>query len=140
MAAVQTRSIHAGRSGAEWGAQSAAWIAVYALVAIAPLVFAVVDAPAGRGFWRDLSVALGFVGLAMLGLQFAITARIRPVTSPYGLDAVLQYHRLISIVATVFIVAHPTILVIRDTAMFALFNPVTAPWWRERGSSGSSRS
>ncbi len=67
----------------------AVWVVLYLLAAVAPLVFAVVhDAPPARGMWHDLSVALGFVGLAMLGLQFAISARVRQVTAPFGIDVV----------------------------------------------------
>jgi predicted ferric reductase len=128
MAVVGSRAAHVERAGATWAFRGAAWVVVYALVAVVPLTFALIDAPAGRGFWRDLSVGLGFVGLSMLGLQFAVTARIKPISSPYGLDALLGYHRLISFVATAFIVAHPLILVLEDGRVLQLFNPVTAPW------------
>jgi hypothetical protein len=29
-------------------------------------------------------VALGFVGLAMMGLEFALVARFRPLAAPFG--------------------------------------------------------
>jgi predicted ferric reductase len=103
------------------------WSVVYLFAVIAPLFFMLVgDAPAGRGWWVDLSIALGFVGLAMVGLQFAVTARFHPIDAPYGLDAVLQYHRQISLVAFAFILLHPTILMIEDPERLELLNPVTA--------------
>jgi predicted ferric reductase len=107
----------------------AAWVLIYLLAAVAPLVFAVLhDAPPARGVWHDLSVALGFVGLAMLGLQFAISARVRQVTAPFGIDVVLQFHRQITYVAMVFVLAHPALLFLTDAPMWRLLNPVTAPW------------
>jgi predicted ferric reductase len=103
------------------------WSVVYLFAVIAPLFFMLVgDAPAGRGWWVDLSIALGFVGLAMVGLQFAVTARFHPIDAPFGLDAVLQYHRQISLVAFAFILLHPTILMIEDPERLELLNPVTA--------------
>jgi hypothetical protein len=33
------------------------------------------------GFWTNFSVALGFVGLAMMGLEFALVARFKPAQS-----------------------------------------------------------
>lgn len=63
-----------------------------------------------------------------MGLQFAVVSRFSSVNAPYGLDAVLQYHRAISFVALAFVLAHPTIIMIRDTAQLELLNPVTAPW------------
>ena len=44
------------------------WVGIYLAVAAAPLVFALVgDTPPGRDFLTDFSVALGFVGLSMMG-------------------------------------------------------------------------
>jgi hypothetical protein len=51
------------------------WVGIYLAVAAAPLVFALLgDTPPGRDFLTDFSVALGFVGLSMMGLQFALVA------------------------------------------------------------------
>jgi predicted ferric reductase len=84
---------------------------VYLAVVLTPLVFAAVGVPpANRSFWIEFSVALGFVGLAMMGLQFALVARFQAVAAPFGEDAVVQFHRLMSYFGTVFILAHPIIL------------------------------
>ncbi|TYB53482.1 hypothetical protein FXF51_49440 [Nonomuraea sp. PA05] len=105
------------------------WTGAYVAVSVAPLVFALLgDSPPGRGFLVDFSVALGFVGLSMMGLQFALVARFQAANAPFGEDAVVQFHRQISFVATLFILAHPVLLLVRDLDLIALFNPVTAPW------------
>jgi hypothetical protein len=60
------------------------WLLVYALVAIGPLVVALTAGPPeGRSFLTDLSVGLGFVGLAMLDHQFATVSRFTTVASPF---------------------------------------------------------
>jgi predicted ferric reductase len=106
-----------------------AWILAYLLAAAAPLFFAVFnDAPPARGGWHDFSVSLGFIGLAMFGLQFALSARVQSLTRPFGIDVVIQFHRQISYVATAFVVAHPALLFLTDAPMGELLNPVTAPW------------
>jgi predicted ferric reductase len=87
---------------------------VYLAVAVAPLVFAVIDPTPGRGFLINFSVALGFVGLAMLGLQFALVARSQTVATPFGIDVVLQFHRQIAYVALLFILAHPVLLFVDE--------------------------
>jgi predicted ferric reductase len=110
------------------------WLGLYLVVAVAPLLFALLGSPPpGRGFWTDLSVGLGFVGLAMLGLQFAVVARSRVVAEPYGIDVVIQFHRQISWVATAFLLAHPVILMATDPDNLALLNPVDAPWRARAG-------
>ncbi len=107
--------------------QGAFWIFVYLAVAVAPLVFAWSGPEPGRGFLINLSVALGFVGLAMMGLQFALVARFKTVSAPFGMDVVLQYHRQMAYVALLFILAHPILLFVEDARFLALLDPVTAP-------------
>jgi len=86
------------------------WIALFVSVAIAPLVFAVIGVSGpGRGFLTELSVALGFVGLALMGLEFALVARFRAVAEPFGSDALVQFHRQIGLVGLVFVLVHVAI-------------------------------
>jgi predicted ferric reductase len=103
------------------------WVGVYLFAVVAPLLLMVMgDPPPGRGWWTDLSLGLGFVGMAMLGLQFAVTARLHPVDAPYGLDAVLQFHREISFVAFAFVLAHPALLLVERPGLLRAYNPLTA--------------
>jgi predicted ferric reductase len=87
--------------------RAVAWVLLYVGVVLAPLVFAVIGA--GRpdhGFWTDFSVALGFTGLSMMGLEFVLVARFRAVAAPFGQDALLQFHRQIGYVGLGFILIH----------------------------------
>jgi predicted ferric reductase len=104
------------------------WIGVYLFLILTPLVVLLIGpTPPGRSFWRELSVALGFVGLAMMGMQFFLTARVRAVTRPYGIDVVYHFHRQISLIAFVLVLAHPVILLIESPETWILLNPLTAP-------------
>ena len=104
------------------------WITLYLAVVAGPLVFALVDAPQGRDFWTEFSVALGFIGLSLMGMQFVLVARFRSVAAPFGEDAVIQFHRQMSYVATAFVLAHPVILFVTRTELLALLNFLQAPW------------
>ncbi len=67
------------------------WVIAYLGAVLSPLVFAAIGAShPDHGFWTNFSVALGFVGLAMLGLEFVLVARVRALASPFGQDALLQ--------------------------------------------------
>src|SRR5262249_4641431 len=82
-------------------------VLVYLGVVVAPLVFAASGArQPHQGFWTTLSVALGFVGLAMMGLEFVLVARFQPVAAPFGQDALLQFHRQIGYVGLAFVLVH----------------------------------
>src|SRR3954468_10713247 len=107
-----------------------AWVLTYLLLAVAPLVLvASAHPPAGRPFLVEFSAALGFVGLAMMGLQFGLVARFKPVAAPFGIDALTKFHKQVSYVALAFILAHPILLFIQDGAKYLpLLNVITAPW------------
>lgn len=109
--------------------QGVFWIGVYLLITLAPLLILLAGPrPAGREFWRDLSVSLGFCGFAMVGLQFVLTARFKVIKSPYGSDIVYFFHRQISLVTFALIAAHPLMLFIFDPQHLNLLNLLTAPW------------
>jgi len=114
--------------------RGAFWILVYLVVTLAPLfVLLLGPVPAGRGFWREFSVALGFSGLAMMCWQFALTARFQRVKAPYGSDIVYFFHRQISLVTFVLILAHPLILFVTLPETLQLLNVFTAPWRAQAG-------
>ena len=67
--------------------------------------------PPPRNLWGEFAVAIGYSGLAMMGLQFGLTARFRYVTEPWGEDVIYHFHRQISLVAVALVILHPIILV-----------------------------
>ncbi|MCZ3388048.1 MAG: hypothetical protein LH645_02735 [Actinomycetia bacterium] len=77
------------------------WIAVYLVFILAPMfamLFGVL--PPARAFWTEFSMALGYAGLATMGLQFGLTARFRCVTEPWGEDVIYHFHRKISLLSS----------------------------------------
>jgi predicted ferric reductase len=83
------------------------WVMAYLGAVLSPLVFAAIGASQpDHEFWTDFSVALGFVGLAMMGLEFVLVARFRPLAAPFGQDALLQFHRQIGYVGLGFVLVH----------------------------------
>lgn len=85
-------------------------VLVYSGLALLPLGLAAIGAPAPRGFWIEFGVGLGFVALAMFGLQFALTARFRQFAGYFGQDTMLQFHRQAAMVAFAFVLGHVFIL------------------------------
>ncbi|MDP2757250.1 MAG: ferric reductase-like transmembrane domain-containing protein [Desulfurivibrionaceae bacterium] len=109
-------------------------IGVYLFLAMTPLLVLLTGHDVhGRGFWRELAVGLGFGGVSMMGLQFFLTGRFQGITSPYGIDVVYYFHRAISLVAFVFLLFHPSILLLSAPATFGLLNPLSAPGWMTAG-------
>ncbi|MEN9224718.1 MAG: ferric reductase-like transmembrane domain-containing protein [Thermostichus sp. HHBFW_bins_43] len=105
------------------------WIVAYIALTLFPLlVLLLYPVPTGRGFWLEFSVALGFIGLAMMALQFVLTARVNRIESSYGIDILLQFHRYTSLVAFVMVLVHPLILFIIQPESLQLLNFPQAPW------------
>ncbi len=106
------------------------WLLLYVVFCLAPLALTIGQTnPPGRPFLVEFSVALGFVGLSVLALQFALVGRFKVVAAPFGIDALLRYHRQISYVALAFVVAHPVLLFIADASKYLpLLKLWSAPW------------
>jgi predicted ferric reductase len=107
----------------------AVWIILYLLFILAPL-FALMagSLPPARDFWTEFSAAIGYAGLAMMGLQFGLTARFRYVTEPWGEDVIYHFHRQISLIAVGLVIAHPLILFAIRPELIVLLNSFQAPW------------
>lgn len=105
------------------------WIAIYFILIFAPLlILLLAPRPAGRTFWRELSVSLGFAGLALMGLQFIPTARLPLMSEAFPMDVLYDFHHQLSIVAFILTLAHPVILFIQNPYTLLLLNIFTAPW------------
>ncbi|VEI70404.1 dihydroorotate dehydrogenase electron transfer subunit [Serratia fonticola] len=109
--------------------RSAGWLLIYLFFIVAPLFALLLGAmPPARDFWTEFSVALGYAGLAIMGLQFGLTARFRYVTEPLGEDVIYHFHRRISLIAVGLVIAHPIILFVVRPELLALLNFIEAPW------------
>jgi len=107
-----------------------ALIAAYVAICLAPLAIVSIGYHAPRRpFLIELSVALGYVGLAMMVLQFTLVSRIRWLAEPFGIDILHRFHRQVSFVALAFVLAHPLLLLVQSAPTYLpLFDLRTAPW------------
>ncbi len=91
-----------------------AWIAAYLALILVPMALLLVGpTPRPGGYWWDFALAIGYAALAMVGLQFALTARFKRATAPFGIDVVYYFHRYLATIALVFVLAHVAILYAR---------------------------
>jgi predicted ferric reductase len=110
------------------------WLALYLLVVLAPVFLMLAPpTPSGRGFLLELAIALGFVGLTQIAVQFVLIARFKSVSAPYGIDVILQYHRQIALLAVVVILAHPLLIVLDNPSRLKLLNPFGGNWASRSG-------
>jgi predicted ferric reductase len=105
---------------------TAAWLVVaYLALALLPLALAILPPrPTGRSFVLELSMALGFIGLGQLALQFGLIARYERISRPFGIDLVMQYHRQLGMIAIGLVVAHVALLAVSSPLYRRLLNPL----------------
>ncbi len=109
-------------------------ILLYCLLVLLPLILMLaLPGPEKRGFWRELSVGLGFVGLSLAGLQFIPTARLAFFADAFDLDRVYVVHHRLSVLSVILVLAHPLILLARNSYTLYLLNPFRAPWQAQAG-------
>src|SRR5262249_33462458 len=112
-----------------YSVRGAIWLILYLFFVLGPLfVLMAGSLPPARGFWTEFSAAIGYAGLAIMGLQFCLTARFRYVTQPLGEDVIYHFHRRISLLAVGLVVAPPLILFVERPELIALLNSIRAPW------------
>lgn len=113
-----------------YAVRGAVWVVIYLLFVLAPMIAMLAGTlPPARDFWTEFSVAIGYSGLGMMGLQFGLTARFRFVTKPWGEDVIYHFHRQISQIAVALVIAHALIMSAIRPEMFALPSAIgDVPW------------
>jgi predicted ferric reductase len=103
-----------------------AWLGILIGICVAPLAFALISTNRpGLGFWTDFSVALGFVGLALMGVEFALVARVKIVAEPFGTDALVDFHRQIGYAGLAFVLIH--VALSAELGQVQSFTPAETP-------------
>ncbi|NOQ88261.1 MAG: oxidoreductase [Gammaproteobacteria bacterium] len=110
------------------------WISVYLMLVLSPLLILMLGGiPPGSGFWWDFSMALGFAAMAMMGVQFILTARFRRASAPFGIDIIYYFHRYLALIAVGLIFLHYLIIRINNVDVLGTINPLYAPWYMTAG-------
>lgn len=105
------------------------WLALFYLMTFLPLVMLMIfPRPEGREFLREVSVALGFLAMALLGLQTIPTSRLKFLTKAFPMDTLYTFHHGLSIFAFLLALAHPILLFINNPETLRLLNLIEAPW------------
>ncbi|KPJ98506.1 MAG: hypothetical protein AMJ60_07915 [Desulfobacterales bacterium SG8_35] len=100
------------------------WISVYLILVIFPcLVMFYGKMPGGSGFWWDFSMVLGFAAASMMAIMFFLTARFKRASLPFGVDIIYYFHKQISLLLLLFILAHPLILIVSEPVVVEMLKP-----------------
>jgi predicted ferric reductase len=116
------------------GLTAAAWVGAYLVLIAFPLLALLAGpTPTGLAFWWDLAMAFGFAGLAVMGLQFGLTARFRRASAPFGIDIIYYFHRLMALVGVALLLAHWWVLRWKYAPALMPWTPGDAPGYMTAG-------
>lgn len=98
-------------------------------MAFLPLILLMIfPRPDGREFLREVSVALGFLAMALLGIQTIPTSRIKIFTRAFPMETLYDIHHKLSIFTFFIAFVHPILLFINNPETLRLLNFIEAPW------------
>ncbi len=80
---------------------------LYVVLALSPLLLALLAGKPGRNFWRELSAGLAMVGFAMLLLEFVLSGRFRAFSGRVGIDVTMRVHQLAALAVLLLLLVHP---------------------------------
>jgi predicted ferric reductase len=104
------------------------WYGLYFFLILLPLATAALADPAriSQPLLVEIAVGAGFVGFALMALEFALVSRINAAADPFGEDSLQLFHNLMGIVALGFILAHPILLIIAGYPANCWLNPFSS--------------
>jgi len=104
------------------------WLAFYILMVFLPMVLLMIfPRPEGREFLREVSVSLGFLAMALLGLQTIPTSRLKFFTKAFPMETLYDIHHKLSIFTFIIAMVHPVLLFINNPETLRLLNFFQAP-------------
>lgn len=125
---TSTRASQLGASALDRPWWALLLVLTYTALVVLPLIVAAVSRPlTDHGFVYELGRSFALVGLALLALQFVVSARLSWVERPYGLDALYGYHKAMAVLAVVLIALHPILLVLGG-AGWGLLTSLEVSW------------
>lgn len=110
-------------------------LGLFVALALTPLAIAAAARHelGARDLLAAFGVAAGFVAFALLALEFALVARVRWVSEPFGTDALALFHRQMALVALAFALAHAGLLGARGHASWSSLDPLHGAWGARAG-------
>jgi predicted ferric reductase len=91
-----------------WIVRGALWFGAYLFLILFPLLVGAVSPGDGaeRPFLMQFGVACGFVALSIMAFEYALISKVKTLAGAFGQDALLQFHKLMGMLATVLLLVH----------------------------------
>lgn len=97
---------------------------LYAVIVLSPLMLVALLRPlTDHSFIYTVGKNLALVGFTILAMQFVLSARLKWIERPFGLNVLFQFHKAMAILASLLLVSHPVLLAIGGHDWSVIFGP-----------------
>ncbi|MDP3073777.1 MAG: ferredoxin reductase family protein [Opitutaceae bacterium] len=85
----------------------------YVVIVLSPLIIVALVRPAtDHSFVYTIGKNLALVGFAIFAMQFVLSARLKWIERPFGLNLLFSFHKTMAVVASLLVLSHPVLLVL----------------------------
>jgi predicted ferric reductase len=97
---------------------------MYAAIVLSPLILVALLRPlTDHSFIYTVGKNLALVGFTILAMQFVLSARLKWIERPFGLNVLFQFHKAMAILASLLLISHPVLLAIGGHDWSLIFGP-----------------
>ncbi|MEQ2009415.1 MAG: ferredoxin reductase family protein [Limisphaerales bacterium] len=97
---------------------------MYAAIVVSPLILVALFRPlTDHSFIYTVGKNLALVGFTILAMQFVLSARLKWIERPFGLNVLFQFHKAMAILASLLLISHPVLLAIGGHDWSLIFGP-----------------
>lgn len=110
------------------------WFGAYVVLVMLPLAIAPFgdSMPQPRSWLLEFCMAIAFIAFTVMAFEFALVGRLQTAAEPFGIDALMQFHRQMGIAAFVFVLVHVVVIASSHFSL-ALFNPLSGDTAQQSG-------
>jgi predicted ferric reductase len=77
---------------------------MYVIIVLSPLILvALVRPPTDHGFIHTVGKNLALVGFTILALQFVVSARLKWIERPFGMNMLFHFHKAMAMIASLLL-------------------------------------
>ena len=109
---------------------------IYFALVLLPAIAMLVSGYLRGNSMRDIAVFLGFLGMALAGIQLISIGRIHWLADALDMDKVYNNHHWVSLLSILLIIAHFMLLSFYNPIIATFLNVFKAPWVIAAGSIG----
>jgi predicted ferric reductase len=97
---------------------------MYAAIVLSPLLLvALLRPPTDHSFIYTVGKNLALVGFTILAMQFVVSARLKWIERPFGLNVLFHSHKAMAILASLLLISHPVLLALGGQDWSVIFGP-----------------